>query len=96
MKVYIVVKSAIYRHETFGVYTSEPLARVAAERMLQLEPDDHHSAEVLEVELDQDAITRDVRHYHDSPWMEKIVGVCQRIDVKDGFGTVTTKIAWEK
>lgn len=52
MKIYVVVKSGVYRHEIVGVYSTLKLACEAAEAAAHAESDDYHGFEVLECTLD--------------------------------------------
>lgn len=52
MKVYAVFKTAVYRHECGGVFSTLEAAEAAAERFIAGERDDHHDYEVVAFELD--------------------------------------------
>lgn len=51
MKLYLIERSAIYRHGIFGVYDTLELARKAKALAKSLEPDDHHDFKILEYTL---------------------------------------------
>lgn len=47
MRNYVVIKRGVYRHEVWGVLACLDDARALARRMLELERDDYHHAEVV-------------------------------------------------
>ena len=47
MLVYIVTKEGVYRHEIWGVYTTEEAARARCIEALRAESDDYHEAHVI-------------------------------------------------
>jgi len=47
MEVYVVFKTAIYRHECGGVFTTKELAIAAAKKLRDGEVDGHHRYEVI-------------------------------------------------
>lgn len=52
MRVFVVFKVAVYRHECGGVFTTFEDARTAALTLIAGERDDHHQYEVVPFELD--------------------------------------------
>lgn len=56
MKVWLVLRWGIYVQGIIGIYSSEQLAKEAAQRAKALEPDDYHSFEVTECAVDSDLL----------------------------------------
>lgn len=57
MKLFAVFKTAIYRHECGGIFSSLRKANAAAKKLITAEPDDHHDFKVYQFELDRVAAT---------------------------------------
>jgi hypothetical protein len=52
VKLYVVIRTAVYRHEIGGVFSTEESAIKAANALIATEPDDHHDYEIVEFVLD--------------------------------------------
>ncbi len=55
MKGYLVIKAGVYRHEVWGIRYEVEAAKAFAQEMLSGEPDDYHSAEIVEIDLDEES-----------------------------------------
>ena len=53
MKVYVVSKEAVYRHEMGGVFSTLEKAKEAAQAIAEGESDDHHEIVVVPFTLDE-------------------------------------------
>ena len=52
MKIYVVFRNGVYRHECGGIFSTFELAKSAAKCLLEGEPDDYHYYDIVMFELD--------------------------------------------
>ena len=52
MRLFVVFKVGVYRHECGGVFSLQGGAEASARRLLRGEPDDHHYYEVVPFTVD--------------------------------------------
>ena len=64
MIVYAVFKSAVYRHECAGIFSSLAAAKECAKEFIIGERDSHHHYEVVPFDLDQQS-ERDIDEIHE-------------------------------
>lgn len=69
MNIFVVIESAIYRHDVIGVFSSEENAISAGKQAARNSRDDHHRYEVVTCILDSpgetpvcDIVRKDKRH----------------------------------
>ena len=64
--VYVVIQSAIYRHDICGVFSTREQAEARAKYCLEQEQDHYHDYEVYEIPFDVkvDSIVWDDGDYH--------------------------------
>lgn len=51
--LFAVFKTGVFRHECGGIFSSQALAEVAAERLIKTEPDNWHDYRVVPFEMDE-------------------------------------------
>jgi hypothetical protein len=63
VRVYVVIRTAVYRHQIGGVFSTEENALETARALIATEPDDHHDYEILEFLLDTPSYVDGKREY---------------------------------
>ena len=53
MKVYVLIRCAVYRHEIGGVFSTEEKAKNARDLLVMSEPDDRHNWECVQFDIDK-------------------------------------------
>ena len=61
MKLFVVFRTAVYRHECGGVFSSLDAAKDCAMKLLQWEPDNHHHYEIVSFVLDEPTLPEEIK-----------------------------------